>query len=66
MSWGALWPRDIRVGHEDRVVTLNGIRMTPAEARVVSAELALRADYQDRTPDTRLIDGVPRRVPVPS
>ena len=63
------WPRDIRVGHTSpksgrKAITLNDVELSPDEARAVATELQLRADFQDRTADTRLIDEVPRRVSV--
>ena len=61
------WPSGIRVGHTSpksgrRMITLNSVELSPGEARAVATELQLRADFQDRTSDTRLIDEVPRRV----
>lgn len=35
---------------------------TPEEARALATEILLRADFQDRTPDTRLENEIPRRV----
>lgn len=63
------WPRGVIVGHTfgpgEKVVILDCPRrsLTPAEAREVARSLILRADYQDRTPDTYadFYDGIPRR-----
>jgi hypothetical protein len=35
--------------------------LTPGEARAVAEELLLRADFQERTEDTYVDNGVPRR-----
>lgn len=62
------WPRGIRVGFADPVVgkfvLLNGVQLTPDEARRIAEELNLVADFQDRTPDTRLVNGWPQRIPT--
>lgn len=67
------WPAGVCVGHtnknastlpqRDGLVILDAPRtmLTPAEARAVAAELLLRADFQDRTPDTYLENEIPRR-----
>ncbi len=60
-----IWPRGVSVGHTfggRKMVTFNRIELTPEEARMVAAELVLRADFQDRTSDTSLEDEIPRRV----
>lgn len=63
------WPRGVRVGHTSpksgrKVVTLNAneSELSPDEAREVARELILRADFQDRTEDTRMVDEIVRRV----
>lgn len=62
------WPRGITVGFTDvkvgNYVRLNNINLTPEEARRIAQELLLVADFQDRTPDTRLVDGWPKRVGI--
>lgn len=66
------WPLGVRVGHTSakagRKVTLfaRDVELTPDEAREVARELVLRADFQDRTLDTRLVDEIPRRVEEPT
>lgn len=65
------WPLGVRVGHTSpksgrMTVTLHAsnVELTPDEAREVARELILRADFQDRKPDTRMVNEIPRRVPV--
>lgn len=65
------WPEAVSVGHtlvghasDAKLVILDCVRreLTPDEARAIARELALRADYQDRTPDTYAgPDGIPHR-----
>jgi hypothetical protein len=65
-----IWPQGVRVGFSsrmgDKTVTLGDVQLTPEQARIVARELLLRADHQERTEDTRLVDGIPRRVSTPS
>lgn len=66
-----MWPLGIRVGHTGTISQNPGkvilhadeVLLTPMEAREVAKELILRADFQDRTPDTYLEgrEGPPRR-----
>lgn len=61
------WPFDVFVGHRSidgaDVVTLDAraARLTPAEARLVAAELVLRADLQERNGKANIVDAIPRR-----
>lgn len=65
------WPSAVYVGHtlvghasDRKLVILDCERreLTPDEARTIARELALRADYQDRTHDTYAgPDGIPHR-----
>ncbi len=65
-----MWPIGVRVGHTNTkhafagsvLLSASDVVLTPDEARAVAAELLLRADFQDRTEDTRLIDEIPRRI----
>lgn len=59
------WPQGVSVGHEVRsdVVTLQTTaqrRLTPSEARMVAAQLILRADLQERNDKAWIVDGIPR------
>lgn len=66
-----MWPSGVIVGHtgaggssdDEKLVILEArrVHLTPAEARLVAQELLLRADFQERTPDTYVDNGVPRR-----
>jgi hypothetical protein len=63
-----MWPKNVRVGHTNAgkagrsMVILHAEgELTPDEARAVARELLLRADFQDRAPDTYLVNEIPRR-----
>ena len=60
------WPRNVRVGHTgtkrgSKITLEASAELSPDEARAVARELVLRADFQDRTHDTRLVDEILRR-----